>query len=79
MGGGFEAGVALAAAAAFGNDISFFGLGEIFDDFIGFFIDDEGARRNFDDQIIALFAGFLLSLAVGPILGSKLPLESKGI
>jgi len=62
---GFKAAVALAAPAAFNNDMGFAGLGEIFYNFIGFFIGDERSRRNFDDEIITFFAGFLLSLAVG--------------
>ena len=79
MGGGFEAAVSLAASASFGNDVGFVRLGEIFYNFVGFFINNEGTRWDFDDQIIALAAGFLFSLAMSPVFSFKLAFESKGI
>jgi hypothetical protein len=79
VGGGFETAVSLSTAATPGNDMGIVGLCEILYDFIGFFINDEGSRWDFDDKIIAFSAGFLLSLTMTSVFGFKLAFEAKRV
>ena len=63
VGGGFEAGVALAAAAAGGEHEDFARHDKIFDQLAGLGIFYQGSRGNFDNDVFAVFAALLFSLA----------------
>jgi hypothetical protein len=71
--------IPLTAPAAFGDDKHLAFPIEIFQDFPGFGIADNSARRNFDDEVTTIFTGLLLSLSRGSVFGFKLPSESKWI
>jgi hypothetical protein len=67
------------SATAPGNDKGFTGLGEIDQQIVGLRIADNGAWRDFNDEVFAVPTGFLLSPAMGAVLSPELPLEPKWI
>ncbi|MND42848.1 hypothetical protein D3C80_336320 [compost metagenome] len=69
VGAGLEAGVAQAVPAALGHQQALTGLGQVADDFLGGGIDDGGAHRHRQDQVIALASGAVLAAAVLATLG----------
>ncbi len=69
IGGTFEMLVAVAAFTALGDDDAVTGA-DVVEDFLGFFVEDDGARGYSDDQIGGGFSVLLLASALLAVLGT---------
>jgi hypothetical protein len=76
-GGCLEVEVSLSPPASGCSNENFPGSYKIFQGFPCFAIGDDGSCRNLYDNIVALFSGFLFSLASGAIFGFKVTLVSE--
>ncbi len=76
VGGGFEVLVAVAAAAAFGDDDAVAGL-QVVDQVVGVGVEDEGAGGELDDELLAGGAGALFAAARLAVLGDPLNLVAE--
>jgi hypothetical protein len=72
-------GVALAAPPSAGNDERFAGGRQVFDDFIGCGIADQGPGRDFDPDIVSAFPGSLPALPGRAALGAEFALKAKRV
>ena len=77
MRGGGELRIAASAAAAVGDDDALVGTGEVPDFLAGFFVVDDGADRNFQDDVFAVAAGFVGAFAVASALGFVFGIEAE--
>ena len=68
MGGGCEAGIAAAAAPAVGDDDALVGPGKVPDFLAGLLVVDDGADRDFQQNIHAFASGFVRAFAVASAL-----------
>ena len=69
MRGGGEAGVAAATASAMGDDDALIGAGKVPDFLAGFFVVDDGADRDLENDVDAFASGAVGAFAVASALG----------
>jgi hypothetical protein len=79
VGGGFEVGIAFAAAAPAGDDEGLSRGRQILDDFTGSGIPHQGSGRDFNKKIASALTCSLAPLTGGAAFGSEFALETEGI